>query len=96
MELEEKNIEAHSIYAGKEKNVSASESTYNGIIFQTEMTVSQANAIMKMLPKNYSIHVDRTIKQKRTIKRTFTVDSKSKEIREVEDSNFENHVSIKE
>ena len=60
------------------------------------MTASQANAIMAMLPKNYSIHVDRSVKHKRTVKRTFTLDSKSKEIKEAEDSNFENNVSIRE
>lgn len=41
------------------------------------MTVSQANAIMKILPKSYSIHVDRTIKSKRAIKRKFTLDTKN-------------------
>jgi|688.fasta_scaffold83102_3 hypothetical protein len=41
------------------------------------MTVSQANAIGKLLPECYSIHVDRTLKSKRAIKRKHLLEPKN-------------------
>lgn len=78
MDTEEKNTERQNSFNGKEKNVSVSEYTDNMSVYNVEMTVTQANAISRLLPKSYSIHVDRNIKQKRAIKRTFTVDCNSK------------------
>jgi len=39
--------------------------------------VSQANAIMRMLPQSYAILVDKVIRTKRIVKRSFTLNSKS-------------------
>lgn len=73
--------------------IPASDFTYASGTFNVEMTVSQANAISRLLPKGYSLHVDRGIKPKRTVKRKFTVDSRSKEIRDPEDYNTSNEVT---
>jgi len=54
-----------------------SEYTDMGQVFNVELTVSQANAISRILAKGYSIHIERAIKGKRIVKKKFTLDTKS-------------------
>lgn len=96
MDMEEKANDSPGIFNAKEQLIPTSEFTNNNILYGIELTVSQANAISRILPKNYSMHVDRSVKPKRNAKKTFTVDSKSNEVREVEDSNRENIAYPKE
>lgn len=76
--------------SARDKNCLTSEYTSSLAVYNMEMTVSQANAISRLLPTKYSINIDRSFKPKRTIKRTYTVDSKSKEIISAEDCYNEN------
>ena len=78
MDIDEKAQQAPGLLSAKDKNLLTSDFTDSNAVYNIEMTVTQANVISKMLPTNYSLHVDRSIKPKRAVKRAFAVDAKSK------------------
>ena len=77
--MEEKVADSAAVLQAKEKTFPPSNFTDNNVVYRLELTVSQANAISSLLPKNYSINLDRSVKPKRNVKKLFSTDFNSKE-----------------
>ena len=84
MDMEDRNPDSVGPSNIKEKIVTLPNIGDSNIVYNVELAVSQANAISQLLPKKYSLVVDRSIKPRRNNKKSTPTDLKNTEFKEVD------------
>lgn len=85
--MEDKNANPIGASNIKERTPILSNIGDRNIVYNVELATSQANAISNLLPKRYSMVLDRTVKSKRTNKKSTSLEIKHSEFKEIDSLN---------